>query len=296
MGYVGRFAPSPTGPLHAGSLYTALASYLDARAHTGVWQLRIDDIDAPRAMPGAADLIQEGLEAHGLGWDGPAVFQSRSVDRYLAALERLRDLGKVFYCRCSRASLPADAPYPGTCRSNLAALDDAAQRLRCDDRVIVFEDRLQGMVVTDLGLTCGDFVVWRRDGLPAYQLATACDDGDSAINQVVRGNDLQAVTARQIHIMELLDFNVPQYAHLPVVVDAAGTKLSKRTGAEALDNNRAGENLTHAMQQLKLSPPDDLKRWPVPEMLAWAQDQWALRPDHLAHLRGLQSVVQVRQP
>ncbi|MGI9324532.1 MAG: tRNA glutamyl-Q(34) synthetase GluQRS [Pseudomonadales bacterium] len=274
MRYVGRFAPSPTGPLHLGSLFTALASYLDAKANDGLWRLRVDDIDAPRAEPGAADSIQRSLEAHGLEWDGSTLYQSQSLPDYGQALEQLRQLDLLFYCRCSRAQLKDRGPYPGSCRAQKHALADAAIRVRCNNQTITFNDKLQGRVRTELGATCGDFVVWRRDGLPAYQLATAVDDGDPGITHVVRGNDLQDITARQIYLMQQLDLQVPHYAHLPVVVDAQGVKLSKRTGAQPVVNAKASANLAAVLQLLTLSPPTELADLPVREMLSWAIESW----------------------
>lgn len=274
MRYVGRFAPSPTGPLHLGSLFTALASYLDAKANAGLWCLRIDDIDAPRAEPGAADSIQRSLEAHGLEWDGPTVYQSQSLPDYRQALEKLRHLDLLFYCRCSRAQLKGRGPYPGTCREQKQPLADAAIRVCCNNQTMEFNDGLQGLVRTDLGATCGDFVVWRRDGLPAYQLATAVDDGATNITHVVRGNDLQDITARQIYLMQQLGLQIPRYAHLPVVVDEQGVKLSKRSGARPVANAEAGANLATVLQLLTLSPPLQLAKLPVPEILRWAIECW----------------------
>ena len=286
-GYCGRFAPSPTGPLHLGSLCTALASYLTAKAHNGRWLLRIDDIDGPRAEPGAADAIQASLEAHGLYWDGETLWQSDHLEKYRHAAEQLVRGGAGFYCRCSRAQLDRNAPYPGTCRKQQAPLTDAAVRVRCFDQEINFTDQLQGPINTNLGASCGDFVIWRRDGLPAYQLATSVDDGAAAITHVVRGTDLLDITARQLHLMAQLQLTPPNYAHVPVVVDPDQIKLSKRTGARPLDDTKAATNLRRALLLLGI----DAARQPVtdaPEVLLhWAREHWQLQS-----LRGQQTLTE----
>ena len=275
--YTGRFAPSPSGPLHLGSLTTALASYLVARSADGRWLLRIDDIDGPRLQPGASAAIQASLEAHGLLWDGSTVWQSHNLSRYQEAAERLMSANLAFYCRCSRAQLNSNAPYPGTCRDQRAPLTDAAIRVRCLERTTQFADGLQGAIRSDLGQTCGDFVIWRRDGLPAYQLATAVDDGAATITHVVRGNDLLDITARQLHLMELLGLEAPRYTHVPVVVDADQVKLSKRSGAAPLDDRQPGSNLRRALGLLGV-PATALPDTQSPgELLEWAITGWQLQ-------------------
>ncbi|HXN15728.1 MAG TPA: tRNA glutamyl-Q(34) synthetase GluQRS, partial [Usitatibacter sp.] len=211
-GYRGRFAPSPTGALHFGSLVAALASWLDARAHGGEWRVRMEDVDTPRTIPGAADAILRALEAFGLYWDGEVVWQSERSALYEAALERLRAAGAIYRCRCSRKEIADSAlrgvegaVYPGTCRSlSLAAGVAGAERLRAPDAPIAFEDRLQGHYSQDIAREIGDFVLKRRDGIYAYQLAVVVDDAAQAVSDVVRGADLLGSTARQIHLQRLL--------------------------------------------------------------------------------------------
>ena len=238
---IGRFAPSPSGPLHFGSLVAALASWLDARAAGGRWLVRIEDLDRPRVQPGAADDILRTLERLGLYWDGEVVFQSRRAAAYEAALSRL---GDTYLCGCSRreiadsaVSLAADGAqvYPGTCRAGLAP-GRAARSLRVRVQGSVsFVDRAQGRLAQDLEREVGDFVLRRGDGQFAYQLAVVVDDAQQAISDVVRGADLLDSTPRQIYLQRLLGFPTPRYLHVPVAVDAAGDKLSKHAGARPID-------------------------------------------------------------
>jgi glutamyl-Q tRNA(Asp) synthetase len=235
----GRFAPSPTGPLHFGSLVAALASWLDARAAGGRWLLRIEDLDQPRVQPGAADAIQRALESFALYWDGEVVFQSRRTALYEEALRRLGE--KVYGCGCSRReiadstlSLAADgaAIYPGTCRAGLPPGRTArALRVRSDGDTVRFVDRVQGPQAQDVAREVGDFVLRRADGPFAYQLAVVVDDAEQGVTDVVRGADLLDSTARQILLQRLLGLPTPRYLHVPVAVDAAGEKLSKQAGA-----------------------------------------------------------------
>jgi glutamyl-Q tRNA(Asp) synthetase len=278
----GRFAPSPSGELHLGSLLAAVGSYLAARHDGGRWRLRIDDLDPPRVAPGAADAILRSLEAHGLCWDGEVLWQSRRADAYQAALDTLRAAGLIYPCACTRRELAAiaragvDGPvYPGTCRHGLPAGRGArAWRLRVADTRIDFCDAIQGPQSQQLAQAVGDFVVQRADGLVAYQLATVVDDAYQGVTQVVRGIDLLASTARQIHLQQLLDLPQPRYAHLPLVVDAHGTKLGKQTGAPALDPTRASANLRRVLTALRLPPPAGLHGAPPPTLLQWAAEQW----------------------
>lgn len=275
--HAGRFAPSPTGPLHHGSLLAATASYLDARAQQMQWWLRIDDLDTPRVVPGSETAILKTLEAHALHWDGPLVRQSERVERYEAALAVLSARELVFYCTCSRQML-ADAPvYPGTCRRRTQPTADAAIRVLVDDRTIRFRDLIHGTRIEQLGRTCGDFVVRRRDGLIAYQLATAVDDGSEAISRVVRGGDLLDNTARQIHLMQALGLSVPDYAHLPVLLDESSRKLSKQTHAPAVDDDRPTANLLAIFGVLGLMAPQEASRWSPETLLDWAVPRFDLR-------------------
>jgi glutamyl-Q tRNA(Asp) synthetase len=246
----GRFAPSPTGPLHLGSLLAATASYLDARIQGVAWQVRLDDLDAPRNQPGAEHEILRALERHGLHWDGAVVRQSERLDRYRAALARLDARRLLFYCVCSRKDLEGHALYPGTCREHRRARPSAAARVRVGDALIEFDDLILGPQRDRLAATTGDFIVQRRDGLVAYQLATAVDDGDPAITRVIRGRDLLENTARQIFLMQHLGLEVPAYGHIPLIVNAAGQKLSKQTGAHPLDLARPASNLALVLDVL----------------------------------------------
>ena len=249
--YCGRFAPSPTGPLHAGSLAAALASWLDARAHCGRWLLRIDDLDTPRTVAGADQQIQAALKAHGLVWDGDVVVQSRRQTSYRTAFARLQKAGQVYACGCTRREIadslthPAgrlagavrrrDTVYPGTCREGLAqGRAPRAWRVRVGDARIAFTDLSCGDVEHDLGRETGDFVLLRADGLWAYQLAVVVDDAADGVSHVVRGADLLDSTARQIFLQQQLGVPTPFYRHVPVVAAADGEKLSKQNGAQAL--------------------------------------------------------------
>ena len=277
-GACGRFAPSPSGPLHFGSLAAALGSYLDARAIGGLWRVRIEDLDAPRAQPGAAGQILETLERCGFEWDGPVLLQSERAPRYRAALDRLRALGLVYACGCSRrevadSALAADGArvYPGTCRQGLApGKTQRACRLRTSAGPIAFVDRLQGRVSQSVEREVGDFVLLRADGLFAYQLAVVVDDAEQEITDVVRGADLLESTARQIYLQRLLGLPPLRYLHLPVAIDANGEKLSKQSGAAA-----AGpQDLRRALAFLGHAPPPQLRDAPPRELLAWGVAHW----------------------
>ncbi|MCK8515944.1 tRNA glutamyl-Q(34) synthetase GluQRS [Methylonatrum kenyense] len=293
--YCGRFAPSPTGPLHAGSLLSAVCSYLDARRHNGRWLVRIDDIDPPREMPGASDAIRRSLEVHGLQPDAAVSFQSACRDRHLAAIAELRSRGHLFDCGCSRRDLrrhgrpgPNGPLYPGTCRHGLPAGREARTlRLRVDQERDSFDDQLQGPIRTCLAETVGDFIVRRSDGLPAYHLAAAVDDGGGHITHVVRGHDLLWCTPPQRLIQRLLGLSSPVYAHLPVLVDQHGFKLSKQQGAAPLDDRKPAANLWLALQRLRQAPPAALRRASVATLWQWARSHW--QPERL---RGLERIVE----
>lgn len=282
--YRGRFAPSPTGPLHFGSLVAATGSFLEARAHAGTWQLRMEDVDVPRCSPAAADEILRTLEACGFCWDGEVVWQSRRGAAYAAALERLKAMGRVFPCACTRAELAdsAIAPdgaaiYPGTCRDGLAAGRAArAWRLRVGDARVSFDDALQGPLASDLASEAGDFILRRADGLFAYQLAVVVDDAAAGISHVMRGADLLASTARQIFLQQCLDLPTPAYAHLPVAVNAAGEKLSKQTRAAPVNRARPVPTLFAVLKFLGQEPPADLAGATLDELWAWATAHWQL--------------------
>lgn len=283
-GYCGRFAPSPTGPLHFGSLVAAVASYLEARTRSGKWLLRMEDVDAPRCRMAAADAILRTLEGFGFDWDGEIVWQNQRRDVYQAALERLRAAGAVFPCACTRKEMADSllapdgaALYPGTCRFGLADGRSARSwRLRVGEASVVFEDEIQGRVECDLASDVGDFVVKRADGLFAYQLAVVVDDADAGITHVVRGADLLDSTARQITLQQKLGLTPPVYAHLPVAVNASGEKLSKQTGARPLDESIPGAKLVAALNFLGQQPPPELVHAQVSDVWGWAIKNWNL--------------------
>lgn len=244
--YVGRFAPSPTGPLHFGSLVAAVASWLDARAQGGRWLVRIEDLDKPREQPGAATDILRTLERSGLYWDGTPLFQSRNLHSYAAALERLQ--AQCYGCACTRKEI-ADSSlglasdgariYPGTCRHGIPAGRAArAMRIRVPEKDVVFEDRVQGTQRQNLAREVGDFILRRADGAFSYQLAVVVDDAEQGVTDVVRGADLLDSTARQIHLQRLFGYPQPRYLHVPVAVNSAGEKLSKQTGAQPISDPR----------------------------------------------------------
>ncbi|MBK8537067.1 MAG: tRNA glutamyl-Q(34) synthetase GluQRS [Candidatus Competibacteraceae bacterium] len=280
----GRFAPSPTGLLHLGSLIAALGSFLEARRCGGEWLLRIEDVDSPRTVPGAADAILRTLEQCGLHWDGPVCYQSQRTERYQAALEWLLRAGRAYPCTCTRRQLASNprardgSPiYPGTCRCGVRQPDrPCAIRLRVNDAPILFQDALQGGYQQRLESEVGDFIIRRADGLFAYQLAVVVDDADQGISQVVRGSDLLDSTPRQIYLQRLLKLPTPDYAHLPVAVNSGGDKLSKQTGAPPLDERNLGSALWAALDFLGQQPPSDLVREPPTIILDWALAHWRL--------------------
>ena len=282
--YRGRFAPTPSGPLHFGSLITALASYLDAKAQGGEWWLRIDDLDPPRVVPGASDAILRALEAYGLTWDGAVQYQHQRTEAYARALVELRGQGVVYACACSRREIadssigrPGAPIYPGTCRAGLAP-GKATRALRVDTRgvKVSFDDRLQGPVSLDLEHAAGDFILQRADGLFAYQLAAVMDDAELGITDIVRGADLLDSTLRQVYLQRLLNLPSPRYLHLPVAVNALGEKLSKQTLAPPLDIAYPQPSLVSALNFLNHPVPQALNRAPTPEILAWALQNWAV--------------------
>jgi glutamyl-Q tRNA(Asp) synthetase len=264
---IGRFAPSPSGPLHFGSLVAALASWLDARAAGGRWLVRVEDLDRPRVQPGAADDILRTLERLGLYWDGAVAFQSRRIAFYERALARLRS---TYPCGCSRreiadssVNLAADGAqvYPGTCRAGLPAGRTArAERVRVEGN-ISFADRVQGILTQDLEREVGDFVLRRADGQFAYQLAVVVDDADQAITDVVRGADLLDSTPRQIYLQRLLGLPTPRYLHVPVAVDASGEKLSKHAGARPIDRHDLQRALRFLGQPPSETPAEAVSAW-----------------------------------
>jgi len=282
IAYRGRFAPSPTGPLHFGSLVAALGSCLEARSRGGEWLLRIEDVDEPRCPWPVAEDILRTLAACGFAWDGEVTWQSRRKERYRELLDHLQSIGRVYPCACTRremadSQLAADGAhvYPGTCRDGLPPGRAArAWRLRIDDVNVGFDDALQGRIEQQVARDVGDFVLLRADGYFAYQLAVVADDADQGITHVVRGADLIDSTARQIFLQRCLGVPTPAYAHLPVVVNAAGEKLSKQTLAPPIDAVAPAPSLWAALCFLGQSPPPELARAAVAEVWAWALAHW----------------------
>lgn len=289
--YVGRFAPSPTGPLHFGSLVTAVASYLQARINNGQWLLRIEDIDPPREQAGAADAIIKALDRYGFEWDGETIFQSRSHEAHNIALQSLVDRDLAYRCTCSRRDL-LEAPtgllgtiYPGTCRDGCEP-GESAIRLRTNNIEISFDDTLQHAVSQRLERESGDFVIRRRDGLIAYHLAVVVDDEIQGVTEVVRGIDLMDSTPRQIWLQRLLNYRTPGYLHIPVITHPDGDKLSKLTGAPKISAAVVGQTLSRALLALGQKPPPDLLRWSPADIWSWATENW--QPEELI---GQKSIV-----
>ena len=294
--YRGRFAPSPTGPLHFGSLVAAIASYLEAKHHHGIWLVRMEDLDMPRTVPGAADDILQTLDIFGLHSDEPVIYQSQRTDAYQAALQQLQNSGVVYPCTCTRKEIADSAMpgiegviYPGTCRSNTpgsrqrqawrAYTNPPKARQKTMNGKIEFDDALQDHITQDLEHEIGDFVVKRADGLFAYQLAVVVDDAFQRITNVVRGCDLLTSTPRQIYLQLLLGLPTPQYMHLPIAVNAQGEKLSKQTRAPAVSSNNATEILLMALEFLCQKPPAELRGNSIEEILSWATTHW--QPERL---------------
>ena len=267
MAYRGRFAPSPTGPLHFGSLIAAVGSYLEARSRGGEWLVRLEDLDRPRVASGAANHILQTLRAFGFDWDGPLTRQSAREDAYHAALHRLRAAGRVYPCSCSRREIAdsalrgIDGPvYPDTCAEGLRDERRArALRVRTDAEPIGFTDAVQGEIVQSLTRDIGDFLVYRADRVFAYQLAVVVDDAQQGITDVVRGSDLLLSTPRQIHLQRLLGLPTPRYLHLPVAVNAEGQKLSKQTLAAAVEQDMGVPALFAALHFLGQSPAPKMR-------------------------------------
>jgi glutamyl-Q tRNA(Asp) synthetase len=282
--YRGRFAPSPTGPLHFGSLVAAVASFCEARVHGGEWLVRIEDLDLPRSVPGASERILRSLDACGFTWDGEVIVQSSRTEHYAAALRRLQEAGRVFACGCTRREIADSAisaageqVYPGTCRNGLPRGREARSfRLRVDEVPVEFEDAVQGTVHQSLARDVGDFVLKRADGWFAYQLAVVVDDDAQGITDVVRGADLLGSTARQICLQRLLGYATPRYAHVPVATNAAGEKLSKQTLAPAIEAADAVRQLVDALRFLGQAPPANLTRATTREVWAWAREHWSI--------------------
>lgn len=285
MSYVGRFAPSPTGPLHAGSVLAAVASYLHARQAGGEWLLRIEDIDPPREVPGAAASIQAALERLGLLWDRRVLYQSAHLELYRAIAARLLAEGLAFRCTCSRSELqayaaahPGSPAYPGTCtRRSVEAREEAAVRVRVDGiPPNLPRDALQGPIERAWLESQGDYVIVRRDGLPAYHLAVVVDDALQGVTAVVRGSDLLESTAVHCHLQRTLRLPTPAYWHVPILTSEGGVKLSKQTGAPAVDLTAPGEVAFEALERLGAAPPAELRGAPPTDLWEWAIEHWRI--------------------
>jgi len=271
--YVGRFAPTPTGPLHFGSLVAALASYLDAKAHNGTWLLRIEDLDPPREDPAASTVIPQQLKDHGLHWDADIQFQSEHSQRYEAALSQLAQSKHTFYCQCSRKQLAEHhGLHLGPC--DTSHIEQAAIRLAVPDKTMSFVDQVYGTYSQNLLNQVGDQVLKRKDGLYAYQLAVVVDDHHSGITHVVRGVDLLDNTPRQLFLMDCLGYDHPHYLHLPLVVNELGQKLSKQNKAMAIEGQEAKQNLIKALEFLKQVVTPDMKQASIPQLLNQAVQNW----------------------
>ncbi len=282
--YRGRFAPSPPGPMHFGSLGAAVGSYLEARTHRGEWLVRIEDVDTPRCRPEHEYAILRTLDSYGFRYDTKVMRQRERVTEYQKALNRLFHDATIFGCACTRkeigdSTLGSDgAPvYPGTCRVEIRSGKEArAWRIRVGDQNIAFDDAVQGHIEQNLATEVGDFILLRADGLFAYQLAVVVDDAEQGITHVVRGADLLDSTPRQIFLQHGLGVPTPQYAHLPVVVNATGEKLSKQTLAAPLDDHKPVSSLWQALNFLGQSPPDELRGASLSEFWEWAIIHWSL--------------------
>ncbi|WP_108649885.1 tRNA glutamyl-Q(34) synthetase GluQRS [Dongshaea marina] len=273
--YRGRFAPTPSGPLHFGSLIAATGSYLQAKSQQGKWLLRIDDLDTPRVVPGAASQICKTLERYGLHWDETIVYQSQHFERYQAIIETLKQQQLTYYCRCTRKEIKAiGGIYLGHCRKLTNSADQSSIRVRVDQPLDGFFDKLQGEIAVEPHLAEEDFIIRRRDGLYAYNLAVVVDDHQAGITEVVRGADLLSTTVRQRHLYQLMRWPEPDYLHLPLAVESHGHKLSKQNHAPALDLDNPEPQLWLALKFLGLKPPLELHQAPVEEQLEWAGSKW----------------------
>ena len=273
--YIGRFAPTPSGYLHFGSLVAALASYLDARAAGGTWLVRMEDLDPPREVPGAQAVILQTLQAYGLQWDGEVQHQSLRHEAYAQVVERLFNQGLAYACTCSRKQLEAyQGIYPGLCRDAGHPAEGAAIRLRVPELTYRFTDRVQGLFEQHLGRDAGDFVIRRKDGLYAYQLAVVLDDAWQGVTDIVRGADLLDSTPRQLYLQELLGLPQPRYLHIPLITQPDGNKLGKSYRSAPLSSEQAAPLLVRALRALGQQPPACLEHAGVQEVLDWGVQHW----------------------
>ncbi len=283
--YIGRFAPSPTGPLHFGSLVAAVASYCDAKANGGKWLVRIEDLDKPREVPGAADAILRTLEAFGLHWDDAVVYQSQRSQLYEAALADLKKQGLAYPCQCSRKTIqanaihtgPEGAIYPGTCIDHpTPATQNTGWRMKTAGQTITVKDAILDSETQAIDQLFGDFVIKRADQAFAYQLAVVVDDAEQGINNVVRGADLWQSTSRQMLLQQALGYATPQYAHVPTIVNAQGQKLSKQTLAKAIESEDASRLIFEVLKLLNQQPPTELMQAGQSKLFKWAVENWLI--------------------
>lgn len=273
--YTSRFAPSPTGHLHLGSVYTALASFLDAKANHGLWQLRFDDLDTPRNMAGATTSILKTLETLGLHWDGTVDYQSQHLEEYQAVLNDLLNTKQIYRCECSRKDV--GSIYSQRCRNKTISADiPHSLRIKTYEKQITFHDGLQGRISHNLALQHGDFILKRRDNIIAYQFAVVLDDLRQNINHIVRGMDLLNETPKQIFLQHVLNLSTPTYSHIPILVNQQGQKLSKQTLAAAVDLTAPNLLLFQLLQLLNQNPPLELHAASVEETLHWAISNWQI--------------------
>lgn len=274
--YRGRFAPSPTGELHLGTLLAAVGSYLQARSQNGEWLMRIEDVDTTRRIAGAADALLRALEGFAFEWQGEVIYQSQRTNLYESALETLSQKDLIYPCICSRKQLADEGlVYAGHCRQHrLPLVEEHALRLRVEDQLIGFDDQVIGHYQQALANECGDFVIKRKDGLFAYQLAVVVDDAEQGITEVVRGVDLLDSTPRQIYLQQQLGYAQPDYLHLPLLIDGHGHKLGKSTGTAALDLSQPVLHLHLALGLLGQKPPAELSRDSLSQLWLWAIEHW----------------------
>lgn len=276
LGYIGRFAPSPTGPLHFGSLLAALASFLDARANQGKWLVRIEDLDPPREPPGSAELILQQLQDLGMDWDDDVLYQSSRLAAYEKTLKKLQEDGLCYPCDCTRPQIrDMGSIYNGFCRErSTPPAMPYALRVKTSPMEISFIDAIQGRFAQQLEIDVGDFVIRRKDELFAYQLAVVVDDEFQNITHIVRGWDLLDSTPRQMYLQKVLSYHQPSYAHIPVIVDDHGQKLSKQAFAPSIESDHASETLYKALTFLGQAPPAKIKKEKPKSQLLWAIENW----------------------
>ncbi len=286
MSVIGRFAPSPTGPLHFGSVIAAVASCLQAKSQGGQWLVRMDDIDTPRNQTGADSVILKSLEILGLHWDGKVVYQTHRQEAYQHALNLLSEQNLIYRCRCTRKQLKGHS-YPGTCRhKNYKPDKQHALRLITNKESIRFIDQIQGNYQQTLETDIGDFIVRRADNIVAYHIATVVDDAAQGITEIVRGADLLDSTPRQIYLQQILDYPHPEYTHLPIAVDKQGKKLSKQHHAPPVDDTQPAATLLSALSFLGQEPDAALLQGDINEIVQWGLEHWSMKKiPHLATIK-----------